>query len=94
MHDAIRQLLLAMKVPADIAVVLRQYGASSEEVLWGSLFALAVLLRDGGTGHDGAAIAIAAAGTVGTLQRSLAKYKVRGEDNSRIIPPVVHNLSS
>ena len=76
-HDAIRQLLLDSSVPADIAAVLQQYGATSEEVLWGSLFALAVLLRDGGTGHDRAATAIAAAGTVGMLTWSLQNYKVR-----------------
>lgn len=79
MHDSIRQQQLAAGAPKDVARALRQYGAESDEVLWAALFALAVLVREGGNPYRPATRAVAAAGTLRILQAALQEYKVDRE---------------
>ena len=50
-------------------------GGAGEEVLWGGLFALASLLREGSGAHTPVARAAAAAGLPALLRRCLAAYQ-------------------
>ena len=75
-HDAIRQQQVEAGVPKLIAAAMSRYQGNSEEVLWATLFSLAVLIREGGDPYEPATEAAVEAGILPLLQAALRDYEV------------------
>lgn len=75
-HDAIRAMQLRAGVAGAVSRALAGHGRGSEEVLWAALFALAVLVREGGAPHA-RALRAAAAGVLPLLRACMHAYKAR-----------------
>lgn len=79
-HELIRQAIMERtRFPNLTARVLRNLGTSNEDVLWSSLFALAVIARDTSQHYKSHLLALASAGVLPALETAMASYRATVE---------------
>ncbi|KAL4447679.1 hypothetical protein ABPG75_004898 [Micractinium tetrahymenae] len=75
-HEVIRQTIMERtRFPAICAAVLRDLGATNEDVLWSVLFALAVIARDSSRRYVCHLLSLASAGVLPALEQAMAAYR-------------------